>query len=153
MTVIWNIILIFLLPINAQSWKETSDSLQTILAGEQTDSGKIALSLELFDVLLRNQPDRAFEYATKAREIAEERNDTGYIVRSILKQCDFYSQIGEHNTAIELAYEALNIADNNYKLLSLCHNRIATVHSDVGNFTETLEHNKSAFLQASLGYS
>ena len=66
------------------------------------------------------------------------------MVRSILKQCDFYSQIGEHNTAIELAYNALNIAGNNYHLLSLCHNRIATVHSDVGNLYETLEHNKIA---------
>ncbi len=142
--VIWNIVFICLLPLHAENWTEVADSLQLALSSEQTDSGKIVLNLKLCDILLRNHPDKAFEYASMAKKIAAEAGDTSFIIRSILKQCDFYSQIGEHSTAIELAYNALNIAGNNYRLLSLCHNRIATVHSDVGNLYETLDHNKKA---------
>lgn len=140
------LVFLFLHSLRAENWNEIADSLKLKLSSEQTDSGKIVLNLKLCDVVLRNQPDKAFEYATKAKIIAEGIGDTSLIIRSILKQCDFYSLIGEHNTSIELAYNALNIAGNNYRLLSLCHNRIATVHSDVGNLQETLEHNKKALL-------
>ncbi len=142
--VIWNFVFICLLPIHADNWKETADSLLFALEQEQTDTGKIKLSLEISDALLRNQPDKSFQYAAAARKIAEEIGDTAYLVRSILKECDFYSIIGEHNTAMELAYEALNITGTNNKLRSLCYNRIATVHSDVGNYQQALQDNKIA---------
>lgn len=149
-TVIWNILLVCFLPLHAEGWKETADSLQLLLVHEQTDSGKMRLYLKLSDILLGNQPDKAFEYAVLARKKAEAANDTAFIVRSILKQCDFYSQIGEYTTSIEMAYNALNIARDNNKLLSLCHNRIATVHSIVGNYEETLYHNKRALYYSSM---
>ena len=123
--VVWIIAISCMPLLHAENWQEIVDSLQRRLSLEQTDSGKIVLNLKLSDALIGNHPDKAFEYAKEAKRIAQEAGDTTYLIRSILKQCDFYSQIGEHNTAIELAYEALNIAGNNYHLLSLCHNRIA----------------------------
>ena len=142
--VIWIALFISVFPLQAEGWKEAADSLLLEFRKEQSDTGKIRLALELSDKLLRNQPDTAFLYATKAKKIAEAIGDTNYIVRSILKQCDFYSLIGEHNKAIELAYNALDIAGTKYNLHSLCYNRIATVHSDIGDFRRALYHNKKA---------
>jgi len=141
--------IIFGIPVHAQNWKKTADSLQTLLTLEKSDSGKITLYLEISDLLIRNQPDVSFEFATEARELSEMIGDTNNIVESIMRLCDFYSQIGDHGTAMELAFEALTYAGTDSDLLGLCHNRIATVHSGVGNFRETLAHNRNALRYSS----
>lgn len=147
-SILFYLLTTFSLMLEANNWQKSADSLRNLLANEQRDTGKIDLCLALNEILLSNQPNKALEYAIQANKIAEELLDSNRIVLSCLQECDFYSQIGEYSTSLELAYKALNLAVKNNLLLSLCHNRIATVHAGLGNINETIYHN-----QKSLQYS
>jgi two-component system, sensor histidine kinase and response regulator len=138
------ILLAFLLiqPICAESWKKTVDSLRNRLNKEESDSGKVSLLLELKDALISSQPEEAYKNAVEARKLAEKIGDTTNIVRSMLGECDYFTRIGEYSSALEISYSALSISHTNIKLLSLCHNRIATIHSVLDNYEEALQHNK-----------
>jgi signal transduction histidine kinase len=118
------------------------DSPENLLKKTDSQTNKIDLYLALKDKVLSNQPEKAFEYAITAGKIASEINDSTRLVKSILAESDYYSRIGEYSTALEKAYDALNISGLNIYLLSFCHNRIATIHSTLKNFDEALHHNK-----------
>jgi signal transduction histidine kinase len=135
-------ILLFLQPVHADNWKRTADSLRNLLEKEDTDSGKVLLFLELKDALLSSQPEEAFKNTIEAKRIAQKVGDTVGLVKSLLGECDYYTRNGEYSISLETAYNALNISHSNIKLLSLCHNRIATIHSVLENYEEALQHNK-----------
>ncbi len=130
--------------LEANNWQKTADSLHTLLLTEQTDTGKADIYLMLSELLLSNQPEKSLEYVIEATRISEKLSDSSRIVLSYLHACDFYSQIGEYTTALELAYRALGIASGDNLKLSLCHNRIATVHAGLNNYKETIFHNKKS---------
>jgi two-component system sensor histidine kinase/response regulator len=139
----------FSMILKANTWQETADSLEALLAIEQSDTEKVDLNLMLGNLLLQNQPEKALDYVVKAKKLAEKLLDNERIARSTLEECDFYSQIGEYTTALKLAYDALNIAGSNDRLLGMCHNRIATVHANLNNYKETLYHNKKSLYYSS----
>jgi signal transduction histidine kinase len=134
----------------AAPWKETADSLEIRLLNEQTDTGKINLNLTIADLLLQNQPEKSLEHALMAKTLAQEISDTNLLVLCILQESDFYSQIGEYTTSMELAYDALDLAGNYNYLLSMCHNRIALVHSGLNNFKEALFYNKKSLFYSNM---
>lgn len=129
-------------PVHAETWKKTSDSLKNLIKNAKTDSGKVELYLELKDALLSNEPEEAYKNAVEARRLAEKIGDSTNIIRSMMGECDYFTRIGEYSSALEISYAALNMSRTNIKLLSLCHNRIATIHSVLDNYEEALLHNK-----------
>jgi len=136
-------LIIFLLqPIRADNTESIVDSLKNLLNKADSDSKKIDLYLALKDAILSKEPGKAYEYTLKAKKISEEINDTSRLVKCILGESDYFNQTGEYSSALEKAYDALNISGKNIYLLSLCHNHIATVHSNLNNFEEQLHHNK-----------
>jgi signal transduction histidine kinase len=141
LTIIFLIILIFQ-PLRAENPVSVVDSLENLLKKADSNPQKIDIYLALKDAVLSNHPERAYEYALTAKKIAEEINDTTRIVKSILAESDYYTQIGEYSSSLEKAYNALGISANNNHLLSICHNRIATIHSTLKNFDEALHHNR-----------
>jgi len=143
------ILIVFTLPMQAKGWRAEADSLIRILENETSDTGKINLCLDINGLLRTNKPVEAFSYAVEAKKIAEKIQDKKLIVLSILRHCDFYSLIGEYTTSLEMAYDALEIAGEDYKLISLCHNRIGTVHASLNNFGKTLYHNKKSLYNSS----
>jgi len=132
----------------AQEWQKKVDSLERLLLIEQTDTGKIHLYIDLHFALINNEPSKALSYILEGRTLAESIHDTSAIVTLILRQCDFYNQIGDYTTMIDLAYSALSIAGNDPYLLADCHNRIASAHMGLENVRESLYHN-----QKSLSYN
>lgn len=132
----------------AQEWQKKVDSLERLLLIEQTDTGKINLYVDLHFALINNEPSRALNYVLEAKDLAETINDTSSVVYLILRQCDFYNQIGDYTTMIDIAYQALSIAGNDPYLLAECHNRIASAHIGLENTRESLHHNRK-----SLGYN
>jgi two-component system, sensor histidine kinase and response regulator len=148
-SILFSLLTAFSLMLKAEDWHKSVDSLQTVLVQEHTDTGKISIYLKLSEILLRNQPDKALEYVIDAKKIAEELSDSNKMVLCYLQECDFYSQIGEYSTSLEIAYDALNLASNDNLLLCLCHNRIATVHAGLNNFNETVYHNKKSLQYSS----
>lgn len=137
------------MPLHAQDWREKADSLIQILEKETSDTSRLDLYLDINALLHSNKPVEAFSYAVEAKQLAEELHDTRSLVVSILRHCDFYSMIGEYTTSLEMAYNALDIAGEDYKLISLCHNRIATVHSFLSNYGKVLYHNKKSLYNSS----
>lgn len=140
--------------VKAENWKHNLDSLQNRLKTEMSDKDRITVYLKMSTLLTSNNPSKSMDYAIEAKLLADKSGNINGIVRSMLKQCDFYITIGEYNTSMEMAYEALDIAKPNAYLLSSCHNRIATIHASVNNFKETLYHNrKSLFYSSKTGDS
>ena len=137
------------IPLQAKEWREKADSLILVLEKETSDTSRLDLCLELNGLLRSNKPVEAFSYAVEAKQLAEKLHDNRLLVISILRHCDFYSMIGEYNVSLEMAYKALDIAGEDYKLISLCHNRIATVHSFLSNFGKVLYHNKKSLYNSS----
>ncbi len=132
----------------AQEWQKKVDSLERLLLIEQTDTGKINLYIDLHFALINNKPSKALSYVLEAHELAESINDSSAIVSLLLRQCDYYNQIGDYTTSIELAYKAFSITGNNPSKLADCHNRIASAHIGLENVKEALYHN-----QKSLSYN
>lgn len=128
----------------AQEWQKKVDSLERLLLIEQTDTGKINLYIDLHFALINNDPSKALSYVLEAKDLAETINDTSSVVYLILRQCDFYNQIGDYSTMIDLAYQALSIAGNDPSLLADCHNRIASAHIGLENARESLYHNRKS---------
>ena len=135
---------ILLLPVMAGDWRHRVDSLQDLLTNETSDTNRINIYLRLNTILLSNEPEQAMEYAVSAYQLSTEINYNPGIVKSMLQQCDFYIIVGEYNTALEMAYKALELAEPDPRLQAWCHNRIGTVHDAVGNSEETLLHNKKS---------
>ncbi|MBN1599828.1 MAG: tetratricopeptide repeat-containing sensor histidine kinase [Bacteroidales bacterium] len=135
--------------ISGKDWKSSADSLERQLIFEKNDTALFEIYADLNYYLLGNDPQRAYQYALAARKIAEKLNDSVLIVRSILREVDFYNQIADYNSALQLAYDALKIAGNDIDMQGLCHNRIATVHSGLKNYEETLKHNLKCLQTAS----
>jgi signal transduction histidine kinase len=136
----------------AENWRKEADSLEFLLANEKTDTGKIELYITLNSLLLSNKPEKAFEYALVARKIAEGLNDTARIIRSILRECDFYTQMGDYSVSLENAYHGIDLAGKDKRLLTLCHNRIANIHTYLKNHEEALyHHRKSMNLDKEIG--
>jgi two-component system, sensor histidine kinase and response regulator len=128
----------------AQEWQKKVDSLERMLLIEQSDTGKINLYIDLHYALINNEPSKALSYVLEAKDLAETINDTSLIVYLVLRQCDFYNQIGDYTTMIDLAYKALSIAGNDPSLLADCHNRIASAHIGLENARESLYHNRKS---------
>jgi len=144
------LVMVFLfIPLQAEEWREKADSLILVLEKETSDTSRLDLCLEINALLHSNKPVEAFSYAVEAKQLAEKLHDNRLLVISILRHCDFYSMIGEYNVSLEMAYNALDIAGEDYKLISLCHNRIATVHSFLSNFGKVLYHNKKSLYNSS----
>lgn len=138
----------------AQEWQKKVDSLEHLLLIEQTDTGKINLYIDLHYALINNEPSRALNYVLEAKDVAENLGDTSAIVYLVLRQCDFYNQIGDYTTMIDMAYSALSIAGNDNSLLADCHNRIASAHIGLENARESLHHNrKSLYYNSKTGDS
>lgn len=140
---------LFTISSQAKGWREEADSLILLLQHETSDTGKVDLCLDINAILQTNRPVEALSYAVKAKKLAEKLQDKETIVLSTLRHCDFYSLIGEYTTSLEMAYNALDIAGNDYILVSLCHNRIATVHAALNNYGKTLYHNKKSLYNSS----
>ena len=148
-TIIISILIFLCSVVKADSWKQDLDSLRQLLTTEVTDKEKMSVYLKMSSLLSAVDPNEAMEYATEAKLLAEKLDDKSGIVRSMLKQCDFYSTIGEYNVSLELAYNALELAKSDDHLRASCHNRIATIHAAVDNNEETLYHNKRALYYSS----
>jgi signal transduction histidine kinase len=133
-----------------QRWQQHVDSLERLLDQEKTDTGKINRYIELHFALISNKPEKALEYSIAAEELAESIKDTNLIVSALLRQCDFFNQIGDYTSTFEIAYKALELAGSNTDLLRICHNRIASAHSGLGNAQETLFHNRKALHYSSI---
>ncbi len=143
------VLAMFLLPIHAKNWRREADSLIVLLENETSDARKADLCLDINGILQSSKPVEAFAYAEEAKRLAVTLQDTKLKVLSILRHCDFYSMIGEYTTSLEMAYSALEIAGQDYLLISLCHNRIATVHAALNNYGKTLYHNKKSLYNSS----
>jgi two-component system sensor histidine kinase/response regulator len=128
--------------VGAENNSYVIDSLENLLKETNSDVRKIDLYLDLKDAVLSNQPEKSYEYALTAEKLSIEIRDSTRLVKSILGECDYYTRIGEYSFALEKAYDALNLSTSSKYLLSLCHNRIATIHSTLKNFDEALHHNK-----------
>jgi signal transduction histidine kinase len=134
----------------SRNWKKSCDSLQNLLTTELTDTGKMNIYLRLSELLIANEPGKAMEFAVQAKNLADKTGDKSGMIQSMLKQCDFYTTIGEYNTALEMAYTALDISKPDESLMGYCHNRIATIHASVNNLEECLYHNKKSLYYSSL---
>ncbi|MBN1952370.1 MAG: tetratricopeptide repeat-containing sensor histidine kinase [Bacteroidales bacterium] len=133
----------------AQPWKVELDSLNAIISSTDDDRVRMKTFLKLSALLSTVKPGDAMQYAVKADSLARINNDKSGIVRSMLSQCDFYSTIGEYDVSLELAYQAIKIAEPDPKLKGFCHNRIATIHAGMDNYEETLYHNKQSLKYSS----
>lgn len=145
------ILLAIALITQAQKWKESVDSLQNLLKTEESDTARMFLYLDLSDLFTATEPSEAMNYAVKAKMLADRLGHKKGLVNSMLKQCDFYSTIGEYNQSLQLAYEALEIAKPDPAMMGFCHNRIATIHAAIDNYEETLYHNKKSLYYSSIG--
>ncbi len=143
------VMVLLFMPLQAKEWREKADSLILVLEKETSDTSRLDLCLDINALLQSNKPVEAFSYAVEAKQLAEKLQETHSIVISILRHCDFYSLIGEYNTSLEMAYKALDIAGEDNKLISLCHNRIATVHAFLKNYGKALYHNKKSLYNSS----
>lgn len=134
--------------LQGQSWKSELDSIKLVLTTNLSDKERVNTLLDASALLSTIKPGDALEYAIEAYDLARKTNYKSGIVRSMLNQCDFYSIIGEYDVSLEMAYDALKIADS-ASLKSYCHNRIATIHAGMKNHKETLYHNKRALFYSS----
>lgn len=134
----------------SQNWMQDVDSLERLVARESADTGKIDLYIKLHFELIANQPERALQYSMAAMELAESIGDTARLVNAMLRQCDFFNQIGDYTSSFEIAYKALELAGNDYDILQNTHNRIASAHAGLDNPYETLYHNRKALYYSSL---
>jgi len=135
------IFIITLQDVHAKNWQNEVDSLKNLLKKEDTDTGRIAIYLDLKSALLSSRPEEAYKYVLIAKNIARQINDSTRMVYTMLGECDYYTLIGEYATSLEIAYQALNISKSDIKSLAFCHNRIATIHSVLDNKQEALHHN------------
>ncbi len=143
------VILIFLIFLSGRTLPNESyqkvDSLENELKKPLNDSLKLVTYYRLSTELFNSDLNRAFEYAVQIRKLAEETGNRYYRIQGLLLQCDFYTHIGDYNTAFELAYEALDIAQGYSKLTADSHNRIAIIHAKLGNNLQSLNHNRISF--------
>jgi signal transduction histidine kinase len=124
--------------------QERVDSIKALIEQTESDSAKTRLYILLGTEVRSNTPDESLDYFTQARKLAEKIKDTTYLVKSILGISDFYSLVSEYSTSLELAFQALSLSENNSKLLSLCHSRLAGVHHMLEEFDQALLHNRIA---------
>ena len=102
--------ILFFQAVGAKNSGSAIDSLENLLKKTDSSSKKIDLYLALKDKVLSDHPEKAYEYALTARKISEEINDSSRLVKCILAECDYYNQTGEYSSALEKAYDALNIS-------------------------------------------
>lgn len=126
----------------SSNWQQRADSLRVLLIDTKEDTTRINLLLDLGDELISNEPHNALLYFEQAKEIADKLGDTTLMVSCILGVCDVNSMMSEYSTAIELTYKALELAENNNYLLSLCHNRLAGLYYYMEDFEQSVAQNR-----------
>lgn len=124
------------------NWQHRADSLKLVLIDAKEDTTKIDLLLSIGDELLSNIPHEALKYYQEAKNIADELGDTTLMVHCLLGVCDVNSMISEYSKAIELTYTALELAHNDYNLLSMCHNRLAGLYYYMEDFEQSVKQNR-----------
>lgn len=109
----------------------TIDSLKNILNSEIADTVRVQTLTQIGNELILNSHTEALPYYTESKKLAEEINDTTWIVYNIVGLSDTYSLMGEYKMSLKLIQEALEIAEGKNALLALAHGRLAVEYHNL----------------------
>lgn len=123
-------------------WQERVNELKQQLDTVKNDSAKIEYYLLIGSKYLSNIPDAGLNYYLKARQLAEQKNDSSFLAYVLFNICDYYITTSEYKLALETASNGLTLCPNNKMLLSLGNEKMSEAYSFMGFFDESLKHNK-----------
>lgn len=121
-----SIVLLFLFYFNyASAQYKKADSLQALLAGEKSDTGKVILMWELADMVSAYKPDTALQMAQHALFLARKIKYTEGESRSLGITAEIFRKIGNYPKALDFNLRKLKLEEtrqNQYNLASVLMN-------------------------------
>ena len=120
------------------------DSLKNKLLQHIHDSTKADIHYQIGVKLIKESIADALKHFYTSRQLSEELEDTVRIVNNILGISDALFELGEYEQLKNLLNNALELSKEYPSLLAKCHNDIAIIHFQLGEYEKSLKHDKLA---------